>query len=96
MGWDKPYHAGAYALLHFSFLHAFSGFLPAATLGHQLRAFVAASCFGIFDELHQMFVPGRECSLSDLGADLVGILLSWALAFGIVQWWTKRKRRGKG
>ncbi|HPC36309.1 MAG TPA: VanZ family protein [Candidatus Marinimicrobia bacterium] len=31
--------------------------------------------YGLSDEIHQYFVPGRTSSLADLGADALGILL---------------------
>jgi VanZ family protein len=37
------------------------------------------SIFGISDELHQYFVPGRDCSLFDWIADVIGILSSLIL-----------------
>lgn len=32
--------------------------------------------YGILDELHQFFVPGRVCSFSDFGLDSLGIMLA--------------------
>lgn len=36
--------------------------------------------YALSDEWHQSFVPGREPSVADFGADLVGISLGYALA----------------
>ena len=36
-----------------------------------------AACYGISDELHQYFVPGRHCTGSDVLADTVGALLAY-------------------
>lgn len=30
---------------------------------------------GIFDELHQIFIPGRDASFGDLLADIIGVVL---------------------
>jgi len=38
-------------------------------------AFVLAGIYGISDEFHQSFVPGRDSSLGDAAADFVGALL---------------------
>jgi len=38
-------------------------------------AFVLAGMYGISDEFHQSFVPGRDSSLGDAAADFVGALL---------------------
>jgi VanZ family protein len=34
-----------------------------------------ASVYGIIDELHQSFVPGRDCNVWDWAADTIGALL---------------------
>jgi len=38
-------------------------------------AFVCAVLYGLSDEIHQLFVPGREFSIMDLLADAVGAAL---------------------
>lgn len=38
-------------------------------------AFILAGIYGISDEFHQSFVPGRDSSLGDAAADFVGALL---------------------
>jgi len=42
---------------------------------HNLFAFIAAACYGILDEIHQIFIPGRSCELLDFAADLIGIII---------------------
>ena len=44
--------------------------------------------YGVFDEWHQMFVPGRFASLTDMSLNLVGV----ALATGIFWLWPARKQ----
>ena len=39
-----------------------------------------AISYGITDEIHQYFVPGRNCSLSDVLADSAGTLLAYGVA----------------
>jgi hypothetical protein len=57
------------------------------TVGLKFRLFVAGAIawvVGIFDEFHQLSVPGREGSFSDVGLDMVGIaiaLLLWFILF---------------
>lgn len=36
---------------------------------------IVAFLYGISDEIHQSFVPGRDASFLDLGVDLLGIFL---------------------
>ena len=40
-----------------------------------VSALVFASVYGISDELHQVFVPGRDASVGDFLADTLGALL---------------------
>lgn len=61
--WDKLAHTLEYALLGFLLSRAFSN--PGA-------AFVIASLYGVSDEFHQSFVPGREASIGDWLADSLG------------------------
>ena len=61
---DKLLHFGAYAVLGFLFAWA-SG------LG-VFWSVIFASLYGISDEFHQSFVPGREVSALDWLADSLG------------------------
>lgn len=36
--------------------------------------------YGISDEIHQYFVPGRHCSLHDVFADTFGALIAYSVA----------------
>jgi hypothetical protein len=63
-------HVGEYAVLAFLLYRA---------LGHTENgwravgiAFAATLIYALTDEVHQRFVPGRECSLVDLGYDALG------------------------
>ncbi|HOW35759.1 MAG TPA: VanZ family protein [Candidatus Omnitrophota bacterium] len=70
---DKIYHSGEYAVLGFLFcraLYGTHGFLPKG----KILLFVILFCFfyGASDELHQMFVPGRQMDAGDLLSDAIG------------------------
>ena len=39
--------------------------------------------YGITDELHQYFVPGRDCSIFDLTADAIGGFSGALIARGV-------------
>ena len=72
-GADKIAHALAYGLLAAATLIA----LPDRLLiGRPRRAAIlvwaVCFCYGISDELHQSFVPGRDASVGDLLADGLG------------------------
>jgi len=79
--WDKLAHAsvfGALALaLELTFRH-----LPKGMPLHRrhLLIFVLVSCFGASDEIHQRFVPGRDCDVLDWMADSMGAALGLALS----------------
>ncbi|MHB8875751.1 MAG: VanZ family protein [Myxococcaceae bacterium] len=85
-GADKLAHALEYAGL---------GLLVTWTLGTfgcaQQRALVlgvvVSSLFGVTDELHQFFVPGRDCSVLDWVADSAGGTL------GAAAWFFVSRRR---
>jgi VanZ family protein len=61
--WDKGAHFLAYALL---------ALLWRLGLGRFWGAFLLASGYGVVDEWHQSFVPGREAFGWDLLADALG------------------------
>lgn len=70
---DKFVHAGLYAVL--------AALLYLAGLS-SILAVVVAGLYGVTDEFHQMFVPGREPDLLDLLADLVGAVIGvWLIRF---------------
>lgn len=68
---DKLVHAAVYAVLGALVAVALGRGrpLPARAAGLALALAVA---YGVSDELHQGFVPGRDVSLLDLVADTVG------------------------
>ncbi len=82
-GYNLTAHAVAYGLLGALLLHALAGGrLRGVTIRHAAGAVVVACLYGVSDELHQHFVPGRTAELLDLGADvggaLCGVLVVWA------------------
>lgn len=86
---DKLIHACAYAVMGFLAANAFS------EGPHKRRfwlAFMLASLYGISDEVHQMFVPGREASGWDWLADAVGAWIGAYLFLKSEPVWRKRER----
>ena len=65
-------HVPAYAILAWTTWWALGAWLrvPRAKV---ISACAIASAYGIFDEWHQIFVPGRHASLIDVILDLAGI-----------------------
>ena len=47
-----------------------------------LYTIIISSFYGIIDELHQYYIPGRYCDLLDLASNFVGVLLAvYVVAF---------------
>ena len=84
-GVDKLAHSIAYGCLAATFLYGLHP--PANSSGKKNIAaiIVIALCvlFGISDEYHQSFIPGRQVSFWDLVADGLGALL-------VVIWWLSK------
>ncbi|HVO74015.1 MAG TPA: VanZ family protein [Ignavibacteriaceae bacterium] len=74
---DKLEHMSAYAGLSIllNLTIAFQNKFGNIKTKHNLYTFLAAASYGIIDELHQIFIPGRSCELLDFVADLIGISL---------------------
>lgn len=79
---DKPAHAFGYLGFGMVMARALGGGLPPRlTLRHALIGLALASLYGITDELHQHFVPGRTADIGDWISDSIGS------AIGLVGCW---------
>ena len=80
---DKFIHAIEFGLFGIFLYHAFR-FLSSFS-----RPYLASLCIGIgyavFDEIHQLFVPGRSCEIGDFIADSLGIIIFAGLSAWINQ-----------
>ena len=65
-------HIPAYALLTYLIVRSF----PFIEIRTTLYACGISLAYGGFMEILQSFVPGRECSLGDMGRNLSGALLA--------------------
>jgi len=85
-------------LLKHAIVYAIFGFLIARALFYQKRfwrlkeyclifALLFGTLYGISDEFHQYFVPGRTADILDVLADCFGIMI------GIVLFYFKVKRK---
>ena len=92
---DKVIHALVYGLIATCWLRWFQTFKTPRQAA--LWAIGLASLFGITDEIHQSFIPGRYCDLYDWMADTFGAILAtvcyqkWALYRNILEWRKKAK-----
>lgn len=75
-GLDKLVHALVYAIL--ALLCLFAAGWP-RTLKAMFSVWFLATCYGLSDEIHQMFVPGRSADVWDLVADSAGALFAVAM-----------------
>ena len=79
---DKLAHFGAYAVLGALCMRALAARPVAPRLARAaLMSVLWCGLYGISDEIHQMFVPGRSAEVLDAAADLLGavagVLLYW-------------------
>ena len=82
---DKLLHLSAYAVLGFFAL----GTQQTGASGYRVRDYwkIAAltALYGVLDEFHQSFVPGRNADVLDVLADASGALLGAGVLFLIVR-----------
>jgi VanZ family protein len=97
LGFDKVQH-----LLAFAALAAASGFwVPGSRWRSRpglsfLMVAVLVSVYGLVDEVHQFFVPGRDCNIWDWIADTLGAFLGTAAALFVFRLRFTRRKDGPG
>ena len=69
---DKLEHAVAFAVLGFLVARAAVGTLPVAAVGAVYAGGLTAGLYGVSDEFHQSFTPGRVVEVADAIADTIG------------------------
>ena len=73
---DWGTHAAAFAVLSILACRALAGGLGLPVTGRDaLLAVVLSTVYGVSDEFHQSFVPGRDATAWDVLKDAVGALL---------------------
>ena len=78
---DYTGHFIGYALLATLLLRAFAGGIwRGVTPRAGWLAVVGASAYGVTDEVHQLFVPGRSATVEDWVADTLGAMTGVLLA----------------
>ena len=85
--WDKLLHVVGYAGLGVLALRAFHGGLMPLRPRLTILTGIVIVLWGVSDEYHQSFVPGRDSSALDVAADTLGFLV----AVAIVAVWAKRR-----
>ena len=89
LAWDKLLHAVGYAGLGIVTLRAFHGGLVRPRPKPTVAAGIFLLLWGISDEYHQSFVPGRDASGADVVADVIGFMIACALVYA----WSVRQGR---
>ncbi|MEK7812911.1 MAG: VanZ family protein [Candidatus Desantisbacteria bacterium] len=79
---DKIAHLIEYTGLGWLLNNAFNGL--------KLAAILIGSLYGLSDEFHQLFTPGRECDYKDLLCDIAGCTLGQFI--GLLAWWKAREK----
>lgn len=89
-GLDKFLHACAFGSLAFTLSYWFAADI---WLVKPFSCFVfvclITACYGISDEIHQIFVPGRDASIYDWFADCTGAVLAVFVRLGMVKFYVK-------
>lgn len=96
--WDLQYFIRKFA--HF-ILYCGLGFLIALSivlikyraLVSYILAWLAASLYGVLDEWHQTFVPGRGATLADMKLDSLSALAGVVVAAIIIELWRVYKAK---
>ena len=88
-GFDKLLHVIAYGSLAASLLYGLQPFINTTTMPIA-GMIVVLFCllYGLSDEFHQSFIPGRFVSGWDVLADTSGAVL-------VVLWWMRREGKGE-
>ncbi len=76
-GIDKVAHFFEFGLLY---LLLYRSFVLEDSAQPSRKAVIVSLLFALSDEVHQAFLPYRECQLSDLFADSLGVMFTFKLA----------------
>lgn len=58
-------------------------------------AFIVGILYGISDEIHQSYVPGRTSSVADLFANGLGLMLAQFILLGLILWGLQERKKRK-
>ena len=82
---DKMFHLLVYAVLGFLVLGAMRQTVAGYAAGQAWLAIALAGLYGLLDEYHQSFVPGRDATAGDLAADFTGAVLGAGTLYLLVR-----------
>lgn len=84
---DKLAHLGVYAVLGAALAHA-KVFGPSRV--PHVAMIALGALFGVTDEWHQSFVPGRDPSVGDWLADVAGVAFGYGMTWLLATAWVRR------
>lgn len=84
---DKVVHFALYAVL--GALLARGARTSSGRPAHALLLALGVA-YGLSDEWHQTFVPGRDASAGDLVADTLGVVAGYLIVLGLYRRWAPR------
>jgi VanZ family protein len=84
---DKIEHFGAYMVLAIllSLTYTYQNKFKFISAKPFLFTFLTIFGYGILDETHQIFIPGRFCDWKDLTADVIGGLIGITFVYIIIK-----------
>jgi VanZ family protein len=89
--WDKGAHWAEFTVLGFLLAFAFYHYLSRRSFLTFYLSLMTGLFIGLSDEIHQLFIRGRQCDWTDWLADTAGILTGWLL-FSLV---FRQKKKAK-
>ena len=90
LGWDKLQHLLAYGALGFAIgLWISPAFWKRRPIPAILLTTAIGSAYGVIDEIHQYFVPGRHSDVWDWAANTLGSLLGALAIMLIMRKWSQ-------
>jgi VanZ family protein len=91
---DYVLHMGEYFLLSLLLIRAVrKGLFQPETAFEWFMGIVFPFFYGILDEIHQYFVPGRTADIRDVLLDLIGATLGYLFILFIHPLWIRIRRR---
>lgn len=77
----KAAHATEYAILGFLLCQSIASWRKEKTwMANAGISWMAGTVYAVTDEIHQLFVPGRACMLTDVAIDSAGVFTGAAVA----------------
>ena len=90
----KTAHFTEYAVLGFLIFSVFESFFVKRKISLPV-SLVAGALYAVSDEIHQSFVPGRSCQISDMLLDTAGVMAGIIMLIVLIAIYKKHKKTDK-